>query len=125
MKHNYVGFNSYEFPLTGSFTQTDIELVKSDLLNHIYTIRGERVMMPKFGTRIPTLAFEPLDQLTLDILEEDLLYVVNYDPRVKLINLYIDPDYDNNSVIATLIVLYIEFNVPIELSLNIEFEASI
>lgn len=103
---------------------TDIELVKMDLLNHIYTRKGERVMMPNFGTRIPDLAFEPLDQLTLDILEEDLRTVIAFDPRVQLLELSIIPYYDNNAVIASARLLYIELNITGNLDLNITFEGT-
>ena len=49
----------------------DINLVKKDLMNHIFTRLGERIMMPTFGTRIPDLVFEPLDNKTLEIIYEE------------------------------------------------------
>lgn len=118
----YRGFSSYGYQKKHSFVLTDIELVKIDILNYIYTKKGERVMMPNFGTRIPMLAFEPLDQITLDILEEDLRAAINFDPRVKLINLQIIPSYDENYVVANLNVLYIELNIIGNIDLNIQFE---
>lgn len=81
-------------------------------------------MMPRFGTRIPDLAFEPLDDLTLVILEEDLRQVVALDPRVELLSLNIVPDYDANSVMATLQLRYIELNMVGNLDLNIQFEGA-
>ena len=102
---------------------TDIDLVTMDLLNHIYTRKGERVMMPNFGTRIPDLAFEPLDQLTLDVLAEDLNAVIAFDPRVELLELQITPYYDENTVIASARLLYIELNLTGTLDLNITFES--
>lgn len=123
-RHLYSGFSSWEYQKTGTFVQTDITIVETDLLNHLYTRKGERVMMPEFGTRIPTLVFEPLDAVTLSILEEDILAVVAYDPRVKLVSLRILPDYDRSSVVAVLIVLYIELNLQFQMDLNIQFESS-
>lgn len=120
----YRGFSTYEYQRTKSFQLSDVELVKMDLLNHIYTVKGERVMMPNFGTRIPTLAFEPLDQITLDILEEDLRAVFAFDPRVELLELQIVPLYDNNAVIASARLLYIELNLTGNIDLNITFEGS-
>jgi phage baseplate assembly protein W len=118
----YRGFSTYQYQKRHSFNLSDIELVKMDLLNYIYTKKGERVMMPNFGTRIPMLAFEPLDQITLDILEEDLRAAVNFDPRVKLIDLQVIPVYDNNYVLANLSVLYIELNIIGNIDINIQFE---
>lgn len=118
----YRGYSTYEYQRNKTFVLTDVELVKMDLLNHIYTRKGERVMMPNFGTRIPDLAFEPLDQITLDILKEDLLSVFLFDPRVKLLELNIVPYYDQNAVIASARLLYIELNIQGNLDLNITFE---
>ena len=120
----YRGFSSYEYEAKKSFSITDVELVKLDLLNHIFTRRGERVMMPGWGTRIPDLAFEPLDEITLDILEEDIRAVIGFDPRVKLLDMKIIPSYDTNTVVATARLQYIELNLIGNLDLNIVFESS-
>jgi phage baseplate assembly protein W len=118
----YRGYSSYEYEKNKTLKINDLELVKLDLLNHIFTRRGERVMMPTFGTRIPDLAFEPLDDITLDILRNDLIEVFNFDPRVQLLELVIDPNYDANSVTANARLLYIELNMTDTLNLNIVFE---
>lgn len=120
----YRGYSSYEYQANKTFSIADIELVKLDLLNHIFTRRGDRVMMPSFGTRIPDLAFEPLDDITLAVLEEDLRTVVAFDPRVQLIDLTVTPSYDTNSVTAAVTVLYIELDLTGNIDINITFEAS-
>ncbi len=120
----YKGYSSYEYQRNKTFSINDVELVKLDLLNHIFTRRGERVMMPNFGTRIPDLPFEPLDPITLDILEEDLRSVFNFDPRVQLLRLIITPLYDENAVTATAELLYIELDMTGNLDINIIFEGS-
>ena len=120
----YKGFSSYEYQAKKSFSITDVELVKLDLLNHIFTRKGERVMMPNFGTRIPDLAFEPLDEVTISILEDDLRAVFAFDPRVELISLTITPLYDNNAVVASAKLLYVELDMQGNLDLNITIEGS-
>lgn len=120
----YRGFSSHEYDANKTFSIIDVELVKLDLLNHIFTRRGDRVMMPSFGTRIPDLAFEPLDEITLQILEEDLRFVFNFDPRVKLLDLKIVPNYDANAVTASAKLLYVELNLSGDLDINIVFEGS-
>jgi phage baseplate assembly protein W len=94
-------------------------LVKRDLLNHIWTTKGERVMMPGFGTRIPLLAFEPNDDTTLAIVEDDLRAVFEYDPRVQLINLEVLTFPDNNAIIAMADLLYIQFEVRDTLKIEV------
>ena len=120
----YRGYSSYEYEQKRTFSVQDVELVKLDLLNHIFTAKGERVMMPDFGTRIPDLPFEPLDEITLDILEEDLRFVFNYDPRVRLLDLLIQPDYDRNTVTAYARLLYLELDITDNLDINLQFESS-
>lgn len=120
----YRGYSSHEYVANKTFSIIDVELVKLDLLNHIFTRRGDRVMMPTFGTRIPDLAFEPLDEFTLEIIEEDLRAVFDFDPRVQLIELNIIPDYDNNAVTAAAKLLYVELNLTGNLDINITFEGA-
>jgi phage baseplate assembly protein W len=120
----YRGFSSHEYRTKKVFGISDIELVKLDLLNHIFTRKGERVMMPNFGTRIPDMIFEPLDELTLMIIDEDLNDVIKFDPRVELVSMSVVPDYDNNTVIASVQLYYIEFKVVDGMDINITFEGT-
>jgi phage baseplate assembly protein W len=105
----YIGFST--FGAKKSFSLSGVQLVNRDLLNHIYTLRGERVMMPGFGTRIPLLAFEPLDQTTLSAVEEDLRAVAEYDPRVQLIDIAVMALPDNNAIVALMDLRYLQLNV--------------
>ena len=120
----YRGYSSYEYQKNKSFKMVDVELVKMDLLNHIFTRRGERVHMPTFGTRIPDLAFEPLDDITLMVLEEDIRSVFKFDPRVNLMSLEIIPDYDSHTVSVVAKLLYVELELVGDFDLNITFEGA-
>lgn len=102
----------------------DVELVKMDILNHIFTRKGERVMMTEFGSIIPDLVFEPLDEETLDTLEVEIRRVLNADPRVALLDLTMDPLYDQNQVTVHIQVQYIELNIVGNIDLNITFEGN-
>lgn len=106
----YKGFSTQNHlsSMETGFLLTDKELVNQDLLNHIYTIPGERVMQSTFGTRISMLAFEPLDKNTLAIVEEDLRKVVDYDPRVELIEILVQALPDNNAIVAWLDLRYVQ-----------------
>lgn len=118
----YKGFSTKKFAAERTFHISDIKCVEEDLLNHIFTRRGERVMMPDYGTIIPDLAFEPMDEITLSILRDELETVVRFDPRVQLIFLKLNPDYDNSSVVAQLSLFYVELNVTGLINFNISFE---
>ena len=115
----YKGFSTRDWQDRQNFGMRDLELVKRDLLNHIFTVKGERVMMPNFGTRIPLLAFEPNDEQTRAIVEADLTEVFNYDPRVNLIGLTVSSLPDNNAILALADLLYVEFQVRDELRIEV------
>lgn len=118
----YTGYSSSEFAHRKKFRVQDVELVKTDLLNHIYTKKGERVMMPRFGTRIPEMIFEPLDDDTIDIITDDLIAVFDFDPRVRTLNLQVIPDHENSAINVVADLYYVELNMSDRLTLNIVFE---
>jgi len=120
-KNIYRGYNSWEFEKSKSFKLNNIDLVKSDLLNHIFTKKGERVMMPNWGTQIPEMVFEPLNEDTVDVVYDELEYVFNYDPRVDIQKLKVTPNYTTNSIQANAQLWYIELNLSDTIELNIEF----
>lgn len=119
-KFKGLSFNSY---LTNkSILLYDIELVKNDLTTHIFTKRGERVKMPNFGTRIPDMLFEPLDDTSIDIIKNDFTYVMNYDPRIKVNDIKIIPVYDQNAVYCIADLNFIDFDLNDVLYIKLEFE---
>ena len=102
-----------------SLRTSDLECVKDDLHRHIYTVFGERVYMPGFGTEVPIMTFEPDDQITVDNLKDQLSAVFNYDPRVQLdtLNVYALPN--EYGLVAIVSITYVEFQV--QDTLNLEF----
>jgi len=117
----YKGISTKNYLKTSSLAITDLELVKEDILNHIWTRKGERVYMPNFGTIIPDILFEALDNITIDLIKKELLDVINQDPRVDLINMNVQPYYAKNIILANIDLYFIELDVSDGLSLNIDF----
>lgn len=123
MRQNlYRGFSSFEYQRTGSFSVKDIELVKLDIVTHIYTRKGSRCRLPDHGTIIPDLPFEMIDSELLETLHSELKTVFDYDPRVELLELVVVPYHDINTVMASATLRYIEFDV-IDV-LNLDFNQS-
>jgi phage baseplate assembly protein W len=90
----FVGFSTYG-KRTGTNVLEDKELAIRDLLNHFYTRRGERLGEPSFGSILPELVFEQLDQLVIDTADEDVRAIIDLDPRWNLIDYKIDTmDHD-------------------------------
>lgn len=116
----YRGFSTANWLKNKSLLISDIETIKHDLQNHIFTRLGERVMQPTFGTRIPEMTFEQNDEQTIKIIRDDVLKVIEYDPRVKLISLEVYPIPDNNAIIVLVSVLYVEFEVEDVLRIDVK-----
>ncbi len=122
MSFLYRGFSLHEFRSKQTTKLVDLDLIKMNLLTHIYTSKGERLMMTNFGTRIPDLVFEPLTKEALDIIREDLTMVCNYDPRIQLLDLTLEPVWDEGAVLVTMSIKYIEKNTTDTLALTLQFE---
>lgn len=125
----YRGLSFTKYSDSKTLSLRDIELVKCDLLNHIYTRLGERFMMPTFGTAIMDMPFEQLDDETLLTIEDDLITVINFDPRVEFrldevgipTQINVEALYDENAVIASIDLNYIELDVSETLDIRLEF----
>lgn len=118
----YKGISFLRYEYDKSLRLDDIQLVKNDIYNHIFTRKGERVKMPAFGSIISDVVFEPLDTLTLLKIEDDLTNIFNYDPRVELLELNIFPIYEKSTVYVSALLRYIELNLEERFDLNIEFK---
>ena len=121
--YTYKGFSTKKFQNKKDFVLTDIDLVKEDLINHIFTRRGERVKMADFGTSIPDLIFEPLVEEVVVRVRDELNRVFTYDPRVEVVDMVVIPLYDESAIVALADLNYIELNETDRLSLRIEFSA--
>lgn len=76
------------------FIETDIELIKIDLMNHINTRKGERFMRPNFGSIIHELIMDPLDFMTKEAILNDLNEIIRSEPRVELLSPIIIEELD-------------------------------
>ncbi len=68
------------------WTAFDLELVKRDVLLHLYTPLGSRVMLPGFGTTIWQKLFEPLTEEVLEEIKSEVDNVIRQEPRLQLIS---------------------------------------
>ena len=116
----YKGFSTRNYEKKGGgFGIYDVKCIQEDLMNELFTIRGERLNMPTYGTRIPLMIFEPNDGQSEDIIREDVKTVIDHDPRVELLALDIIVSRDKNVVVASAKVKSKEFNVVEDLYIEI------
>ena len=122
----YKGFSFKNWQRNKSFTLTDVELVKQDLLNHIFTRRGERVGQRGFGTIIQDLLFEPFDNDTVVLISGQVQSVIDYDPRVVIASeddYQVIADFNTNVLLISARLFYVELDLSDILQINLEFES--
>jgi phage baseplate assembly protein W len=120
IKTFYKGFSTRNYEEKGgSFDLYNLDCVKEDLLNEIFTERGTRLYMPTYGTRIPTLTFEPNDAETMDVIREDITTVIDNDPRLFLQDISVEQVPEQYTILAVAKITYLEFNVTSDLYIEI------
>jgi phage baseplate assembly protein W len=98
----------------------DKDLVIEDLMNHIMTRKGERVMLPTYGSIIHEMLFEPLTDETTELIEEDLTGIINDDPRCNFVS--IDITDSDHTISAKLRLDILPENETVELSIDLDRE---
>ena len=81
--------------------------------NIILTSPGEKLFDPDFGSNVSKLLFENMDDVSaISIRDEIENSINNYEPRVALINVETNPNYDNNSFDVKLVYRIIGVDIP-------------
>jgi len=77
--------------------------IARSIRNLVLTYPGERFFNENIGSKISRSLFENIDEITASVIRDEIENTINnYEPRVNFIEVFVDPNYDNN-----------EFNVTI------------
>ena len=81
--------------------------------NLVLTIQGERPFQPVLGTGVNNLLFDNMDKLTASAIRSELRTTIeNYEPRVEINEIIVDPDFEGNAFHVTLQYFIIGMDVP-------------
>lgn len=81
----------------------------------------EKPFNPSIGSNVRRLLFEPMDAGTGSLLQKEItLTINNYEPRVKLRNVYVQADEDNQGYNVTIEFFLINRIEPVTLNLFLE-----
>lgn len=114
----YTG-TTFDTTLAVGFRRTNADLIKIDLINHLFTRRGERVMMPNYGTALQDLLFESLDDLLKTRVANEIQTVLDADPRIELLNMSVSADEQYNKLTVDILVRFIELDVIDNINLDL------
>ena len=91
--------NFMPHPVTGDLqVAKEDAAVKQSVINLLLTIPGERPFNSDLGSRISELLFEPLDfGVAAQIQNEIRTTIRNYEPRIGIVELVVEPEYEENS----------------------------
>jgi phage baseplate assembly protein W len=117
-----MGFSTQPDTVTNKkFTLYNIDLAKQDLLNQFFTRKGERVMLPNYGTIIWDKLFEILTDGARQEIVDDATRIVKSDPRFVLQTINItDIDY---GIIVVMELWYAPLSMTTTLSVNFDTQA--
>jgi phage baseplate assembly protein W len=101
-------------PLTRDIlTITNERAIARSIRNLVLTQKGERFFNSQLGSEVSRLLFENLDRSTSIFIRNEIEYVIrNYEPRVSLISLDVNPNYDDNQFDIVIKYKIIGIDVP-------------
>ena len=81
--------------------------------NLVLTGQGERPFQPVLGTGVSRLLFDNMDKLTASAIRSELRTTIeNYEPRVEINEIIVEPDFEGNAFHVTLQYFIIGIDVP-------------
>ena len=72
--------------------------IARSIRNLVFTIPGEKPFEPTIGSNVTNLLFENLDFLTASSIRSEIENTINnFEPRVRLREVEVTPNFDNNA----------------------------
>lgn len=130
--------NRIQSNITRAFSDFDIDFtphpVTKDLLKKVGTNSVVQALMnlvqlntfekpfhPEITSGVRKLLFEPIDPITSNALAVEIKVLIdNFEPRVKVIGVYTDADYDNHGYNVTIEFMLVNIDRPITVSVFLE-----
>ena len=76
--------------------------IARSIRNIVFTQPGEKFFNPEFGSRVSESLFEIVDEVSsIAIRDEIRSSIINYEPRVKLLDVIVIPNVDDNEMNVT------------------------
>ena len=87
--------------------------IARSIRNIVFTQPGEKFFNPEFGSRVSESLFEVVDQVsTIAIRDEIRSSIINYEPRVRLLDVIVIPNVDDNEMNVTVKYKIIGIDIP-------------
>ena len=106
---------SFKFnPLSGDLIGLKNEnAIARAVRNIVLTTPGEKFFDPDFGSSVSEILFENVDDITAVSIEDEIKSSLrNYEPRVELINLTVNPNFDENQFDVLISYRIVGIDIP-------------
>ena len=106
---------SFKFnPLSGDLiTLKNENAIARAVRNIVLTTPGEKFFDPDFGSNVGEILFENVDDITAVSIEDEIKSSLkNYEPRVELIDVNVDPNFDENQFDVRITYRIVGIDIP-------------
>ena len=92
---------------------SDTTAIARSIRNIVFTQPGEKFFNPEFGSRVSESLFEIVDEVSsIAIRDEIRSSIINYEPRVRLLDVIVIPNVDDNEMNVTVKYKIIGIDIP-------------
>ena len=113
------GFRDISMTFQNNPLNSDLIVLKNEtaiarsIRNIVFTLPGEKFFNPNFGSRVSRSLFENVDEISAsNIRDEIATSIVNFEPRVSLIDVQTIPDFDNGAFDVNIIYRVVGADIP-------------
>ena len=101
-------------PLSGDLISLSNEnAIARAVRNIVLTTPGEKFFDPDFGSNVGEILFENVDDITAVSIEDEIKSSLkNYEPRVELIDVNVEPNFDENQFDVTISYRIVGIDIP-------------
>ena len=113
------GFKDLSMTFKRNPLNDDLLVIKNEnaiarsIRNIVFTLPGEKFFNENYGSRVSKLLFENLDSITASEIEDEIRQsIVNYEPRVSIVQLSVTPNYDEGEFDTVIVYEIIGVDAP-------------
>ena len=91
------------------------QAIARSLRNIVFTTPGEKFFNETFGSRISNALFDNVDDISASLIIDEIRQsITNFEPRVDLIDVKAEPNFDNNEFNVRIVYNIVGVDVPIQ-----------
>ena len=95
------------------------QAIARSLRNIVFTTPGEKFFNETFGSRISDALFDNVDDISASLIIDEIRQsITNFEPRVDLLDVRAEPNFDNNEFNVRIVYNIVGVDVPVQ---NLQF----